>query len=568
MRQIYKRPVFAKRIVSFNEKYKGRKFQMLFCMLLMLALFNLSSCFLHYYKTNTTHQIDAETIQRLQSEEKVFILHSGKDIYLLTDVKVIDSTIEGNLSTLPAQYAKYVNPSPKKPNLFKGKNVAVVMCEVHLYTDRNDAKEMHVTLHMNDINRMDIYELDKGATNSSTVLSVIGVTIVSVAAIGIIYFLITCNCPQVYAYHANTSEFTGGLYSGAIYASLERTDYMPLRTIEPTDNQLHIKIGNVAGEEQFINEMRLLKVTHNSNEQVLLDRNGNTLVYENPVAPESATIGMNKNIKENLEMFDGKYYSFTNQSTEDNTSNIILDFKKPKGTSSGKLILKARNSSWSGYMFHQFESLFGNKYASWAKKKDQSDAKKMEQWEVDQTLPLMVYIKVGQQWKYIDYFAMPGNTAWRDMILQIDLADLRNEDHIEICLKTAYLLWDMDYAGMDFSQDQPYSAKYLTADKIERSDSTSQIASLSEHDKVYTHLNGNQYLDMQFEDSTKSSAGQSNSYFLVSSGYYHITREMTGTPQVNELKKFLAKGAFDKYSRQKFDGMLYAINKENKAIKN
>ena len=110
MKQIYKRSVFAKRIVSFNEKYKGRKFQMLFCMLLILALINLSSCFLHYYKTNTTQQIDAETIQRLQSEEKVFILHSGKDIFLLTDVKVIDSAIEGNLSTLPSQYAEYVNP--------------------------------------------------------------------------------------------------------------------------------------------------------------------------------------------------------------------------------------------------------------------------------------------------------------------------------------------------------------------------------------------------------------------------------------------------------------------------
>jgi len=41
-------------------------------------------------------------------------------------------------------------------------------------------------------------------------------------------------------------------------------------------------------------------------------------------------------------------------------------------------------------------------------------------------------MKQGDRWKYIDYFATPGNTAERDMIMEINLADFKNENHIQL----------------------------------------------------------------------------------------------------------------------------------------
>ncbi len=47
-------------------------------------------------------------------------------------------------------------------------------------------------------------------------------------------------------------------------------------------------------------------------------------------------------------------------------------------------------------------------------------------------------------------------------------------------------------------------------------------------------------------------ANNVSSYFLASGGYYHNLEPITGKTNYMELLKFKKKGAFDKFSREKY----------------
>ncbi|MEP6747936.1 MAG: hypothetical protein ABJB86_09435 [Bacteroidota bacterium] len=529
-----------------------RKFKKTGIALLLFITISLSSCFLHFYRTNTVHEIDAATIQKLQSADKYFILHTGNDVFVLKNIKINNEILDGDLDSSALIAKRYIHPDTSRTNRFSIANKSDVLYTVHLYTSTTPAPGGHINFPLNTITRVDVYELDKAATSASRVASIIGFTFLAAAVIGLIAVAVSCNCPQVYTNNGTESKFNGGLYSGAIYASLERTDYMPLHNMQAEGNRLHLQIGNIAGEEQLINELKLLKVTHPKEDEALMDRYGNILVYHQPVSAEVASAGENIYVTSEVSKEDNIFYSFTNNASVQNNSDVILNFKKPVGASSAKLIVKAKNSGWSGYLFHEFNALFGTYYPAWTEKKDKADPKEMQQWQLDQSLPLMVSIKDGGNWKYIDYFVTPGNTAERDMIMKINLAGLAHADHVQIRLQTAYMFWDLNYAAMDFSEENNYSTTVLNPIRIQKSDSTSQIEQLSQKDKNYTQLINQDYIVADFEE-TPATPNQGTSYFLLSSGYYHINKFYDAKPQLTKLKGFLEKGAFDKFSRQKFE---------------
>ena len=98
---------------------------------------------------------------------------------------------------------------------------------------------------------------------------------------------IACNCPQVSIQNGNQFEFKSGLYSGAVNANLERSDYLLLDNFASSTDSVKIRIDNVNGEQQYINRLQLLKVTHPAGTKVLVDRNGKIYSYKAPVTPLS-----------------------------------------------------------------------------------------------------------------------------------------------------------------------------------------------------------------------------------------------------------------------------------------
>jgi hypothetical protein len=491
---------------------KGKKKNI--ALLLVIAVV-LTSCFQHYFRTNTQENVDAAAVQKLLAADKYFIVHFGNTVKKLLNVSVTAEKLEADIDALSPEHAKYLDPNTEQTNRVKFKDKINTLAEVHLYTTQvYNVAQTHISILLSSLNRMDIYTFDAKATTSNHVLSIVGMVAGVFAVVGIIV-LISCNCPQVFVNNNGQYEFVSGVYSGAIYSSLERTDYLPLPSSAVSGNTFQLKIANVKNEEQFINREQLIQVSHPEGSAILIDRHGTVFSYDKPMAPVSAIINGQTDIKKQLASTDNDSYLFDGEKGEKGFSNVVLTFDKPFGTKKAKLVVHGGNSVWSGYIYHSFNDLFGSGYDKWKEAKDRSDPKEMEQWQTNQELPLMVYIEKNGRWELADYFAHTGNTASRDLIMELDVSKIQAEQ-VKIKLETVYQFWDLDFAGIDFSDNQSTISNLVNASSVIKSDGSEQKEALNQCDKQYCHLGTDENIVLQYP-VTPALNGNVTSYFLVSS---------------------------------------------------
>ena len=520
--------------------------------LMFLFVMGLSSCFLNFYRTNTKSSIDRAKMDSLRFDNKYFIIHFPGINKGLEQVSVTGDNISGKLVTLSPEHSKYLHPDPKdKKNRVKAKYKNSTLMEVHLYTNFAPQNgDSMFSAPVSSFNRADVYQLNKSATSGNHVLSTIGVAIGGIYVIGAIIVVATCNCPQVYVDNNGSYNFESGLYSGAVYSSLERMDYLPLTSVPSDAHDISFKISNQKNEEQFINQVQLVQVNHLPGVKVLPDRHGNMFSYENIASPLSASTNKDDDIKNLLMQTDDKYYSFDNNANKEGFSDLILSFDNPKGADKAKLIIHARNTYWGGLLHKEFINLFGGSFDKWKAKQEKADPVKLQKWQTDQALPLMVYIKTATGWRFVDYFPLIGNTASRDMIMEINTADIKQKN-IELKLETTYRFWDLDFAGIDYSTDQSFTKNIINPLSATKSDGTDQKEILINNDKKYTHLKDDESISFLYSVPATNSNTVS-SYFLASGGYYHNLEHITGKTNYAKLYKFRKKGAFDKFSRERY----------------
>jgi hypothetical protein len=486
--------------------------------------------------------------------------------------------LEADPKPLLSEHEAYLNPAKPSHNRYPVNFQDIVLNEVHLYSQAAMNDSSHLSIPLKDFDRLDVYEIDKKNTNKSTARSIVGITLTTAAAVGIIIAIAdenskptpaptpqTYSCsPQVYLTDSGQTELQGTLYSGALYASLERTDWLPLHMSGPAGNHLQITLQGKKEEDIFVHSVELMQVTHNDKEHALIDRKGQILMYKDPVAPEKTDIGHHQDAIQEIMARDGKYYSFTNHPKEEYSSDIVFEFRKPRGISTGKLIINAKNSWWSYYLFSQFKSLYGDSYPGLLLRKDKADPKKVLQCELDQFLPLLVSVKDKGKWKYVDYFPTSGNTRARDLIMNLDLSDFSNSDHVQIRLQTTFMFWDLDYAGMDFSQENSFQVSVIPASKEYKEQPGTGVASETCDDQTALEIKDGEKLKLQFEINGDRGYDSKNSFFLVGKGYYHDNTAFEGKPRYAELLRFMGKGAFDKYSREKFTDLVKNLHEQGK----
>jgi len=518
----------------------------------LLIMISFSSCFLTFYRTNSKPSIDSATASKLRSEKKHFIIHFSNTEKGFEDAYVSNDSLFGKIVPIPPSQTRYLHPkSGSNKNAVRHKYKDSTLMQVHLYINTALSENDSVfAASVSSFYRVDVYELNKGATTANHIVSVVGIVAATLLAAAFIGFLIECNCPQLYMENNGVYSFTSGLYSGAVYSTLERTDYLPLNTVPFDAKDISFKIANGKNEEQFINKVELMQVNHSKDINVLTDRHGNIFTYQKTVEPSSALTGGQNDMKGILKQTDEHYYSFNNDANEDGFSDVRLTFDKPANADHAKLIIHARNTYWGGLMHKEFVSYFGDDFEKWRAKQEQADPKDLEKWQTDQALPLMVYVKTNNGWKFVDYYQLVGNTASRDMIMKVDTKNIPGNS-IKIKLETAYRFWDLDFAGIDYSDDQNFTIAVIEPAQVLKSDSTDASGDLKTDDKQYAHLQNDQFISFRYSPP-QPAANTVASYFLVSGGYYHSIEQVTGKVNYNELFKFKNHGYFDKFSREKY----------------
>jgi hypothetical protein len=171
-----------------------------------------------------------------------------------------------------------------------------------------------------------------------------------------------------------------------------------------------------------------------------------------------------------------------------------------------------------------------------------------EQWSVEQGLPMKVFVETEAGWKYVDHFALTGNTASRDMIMEIDLTGVK-KDNVKIRIESAYQFWNLNMAAMDFSDNPNITSTVIDPAIVVKNNKDDNRDQLLKKDAAYTHLSDNDYVNIEY--NAPASTGNA-SFFLISTGYYHTKSSTGGKTDLQALLQFKEKGAFDRFSRSKF----------------
>ena len=149
---------------------------------LFLAALILTGCFQHYYKTNSNNTVDRALIEKLKVANKYFIIHYGDKIKGAVQVKTTNDVLEANLVPLPQEHSYYTHPKGNEENKMKIKRETNTLIEVHVYTNTTfSTDQTHIIIPISSINRLDIYEFDPEATRQNRFMSILGLTLGTLA---------------------------------------------------------------------------------------------------------------------------------------------------------------------------------------------------------------------------------------------------------------------------------------------------------------------------------------------------------------------------------------------------
>lgn len=516
-----------------------------------------------YYKV--THADSIEPVaDQIRNNSKYFIVHQGANAWHLAKIVLDNETevVTGTLEPLPKNHLQYLKTKPEGPNRIRTKDRPSIhrfspendpTYEVHFYiSEYLENENQQVTIPLSSITKIEIYDKDSRANTASTILTAVGVTAGFAVIIGVIVALTKSSCPFVYVWDGTSYRFTGEMFGGAIYSSLERNDFMPLPGFTPSNGVYQLKISNELMERQYTNFAELIVVEHPDTATVLLDKDGKVIPLLNITAPVRAVSESHLDYSTSVASRDKTAYAFDAENTlSKEFSSLTLTFKKPLHAGTGHLVINAKNSYWLDYVYGKFNEQFGTYFNTFSQAQKKRPADKINEWALEQGIPLSVYVMGKNGWEFADYFHVTGPLASRDMVMPIDLSNVKDE---EVCIKLecGFMFWELDYAGMDFSENIPVTISHVSANSAideKGFDVSSLLAATDTAYLVQPEVGNEVVLTYPMVPPGKNTR---QTVFLHSRGYYEYIREYTHLPNFITLSTFKKKEAFAKFSKEEY----------------
>ena len=536
-----------------------RKYRLTRWIAVLLAVVTLNvtqGCY--YFKVNTRHKPQPEEVSGLDQSGKDFIVHFNERTFRLIDVELNNQTVFGEMEELDSRIYN-IKVKPTGPNRYIKKasnNQSYILNEVHLYIDEYaDLGNDRISVPVSAIEKIEIYDKDTATTTGTWILGGLGVAAGIYLAMAIIVLIFKESCPFIYMYDGESYRFAGEIFSGAIQPGLERFDYLRLNGFKPVGDNYILKVTNEIKEIQHINLAQLKVVEHPEGTEVLMDKYGKIHTITDPVPASGIQTLAGTDVSEMVNKADDIAYPFNaTAGTTHTMDGVILQFDKPADCNRGKLIIRAKNSLWLEHVTAEFHSIFGGKYEKFSKRQSERPADFLRQMMFNQGIPLSVSVEKDAGWAPSDYYEIAGPMAFRDDVLEIDLSEIKGET-VRIKMESGFMFWELDYAAMDFTADQPLTVTTVSAQEA-TDENGLDISTLIRTDDNSYYVQpeiGNEAI-LTFPVPKYGSGNQT--VFLESKGYYHILREQEGRPDIQLAKSFRTPGRMQQFSREIYDRLV------------
>jgi len=535
---------------------------MIFTMIILAMVAGSFQGCMYYYKVKTIKPVPVSTVTQFDSTDKYLILHQGNSAWHLSKAVLGRGVLSGTLTELPPSRLQYRDNHPNRGNRYLKSEQNIILDQVHLY--HSDSSLLlfstgdEVKIDVSELLKAEIYTKASGRTTASWVVPAIGGTVLAAGLVVGIVAVTKQSCPLVYTRHDSSFCFSGEIFGGAIYASLERNDWLPLPGFEPVNKYYELKVANGLPEIQYINQAELCVATHAPGVSVLTDKAGTFHTIGGVQRPESALSAAGTDLRPKLDEKDQVNFQFDEipEMTGDTNAinSVVLTFNIPHEAANGKLVVRAGNSIWGDYIFGELTKLFGKRYEEFIEWQGKRSPEKTIQWLKDQQYPLMVSVETPSGWCFIDYFNMIGPLGARDLVMPVNLTGALLSSgtdgfrKIRIKLASGFKFWDLDYVAMDFSPDEAVTVTCL-APATAVTETGKDVASLlaGNDGKYYIQKKTGEEGLLTYR-AAPSDPGKVQSVFLHTKGYYTHVRNYQGPPDKERLQTFLTPGKFSRFS--------------------
>lgn len=465
------------------------------------------------------------------SEKTYYFIHGRNTAWQITNTSLSEGILSGRIANL--------EKAPEKGQV------------IHLYVAPDSAVTVNgdiISLPSANIAKMEVYKVDVGRT----IFAATGAASVAFMIVIVIAWLTKeMSCPFVYSETGTGISMEGEIYSGATAVPVERDDYLRLKSIKPVDGMYSIRITNEVKEIQNTNLAELLVIDHPRDVEVLVDKYGVAHSVRDIRQPASACNAYGRSLLSELSGCDNERYF--SEIRDDNLllDTISLSFDRPHDSSAAKLVISAKNTMWLDYMFARLSDMFGSRYDEWVKIRNKRSREYLQQWSLDQGIPLAVYIETSAGLEFVDYYNVPGPARDKRDILAIDLSGVTG-DSVNVKLVSGVMFWDFDYAGMDFSGDINLARTAVSLENA--ADETGKdVASLLLRDDdrylVQPDINNEARLEFKVPPQTP---GTERAVFLHSKGNYQPVRDAGGKPDMDLLVSMRRPGMFIRFTKDHF----------------
>jgi hypothetical protein len=529
--------------------------------LLAFAMINLTIGCRNYFKI-TSSPNSSEKISDLNQSGKSIIVHYNNSKWTLIDVEVKNNEVSGIIKDYNmTPTLKPVRPNRSNRYLTRAShNQRFLLNEVHLYLNELAVNyNTRISIPLTAITRIDIYDKDTGATAGSWFAGILGGTVAFVGVAVVIIALTKESCPFIYTWDGENYDYAGEIYSGSIHKPLERNDYLKLPTY-PGQESYSLKISNEAQEIQHTNLLELLVIDHAQNTKVLVDKYGRTATMQNPVTPLKATNLAGEDVTAMVSSKDNLFYQSSSAVPDPPLKDgVIMEFPGQGDAKTAKLVINAKNSILLDLMLGQFYDLFGSAFKRYMKKQEKASASVLQQWTLDQDIPLKLYIERGGQWEFVDYYNIAGPMKFKDDVLSIPLKG--NETYpLRVKLEFGNLLWEIDYAAIDYSPEQPLTIRELPV-KTAVSEVQKNVAGLLVRDDIKYCNQPTTENQAVVTFDLPGQTEQARTVILHSKGWYQVLRNPSGKPDIEYLKTFRQPGRFNQFVNEQVRKMEQLVSR-------
>jgi hypothetical protein len=481
------------------------------------------------------------------------ILHYKDFQIYLNQIKLTQTAIEGDV-------AQFFNIAGEPDNSIHDQAQAL---EAHIYLESLEVSQVEngkvLQIPFNTIHTVKLYDVNAGKTILTYVAIGGGICAIAAVTVMIVALAEKQSCPFIYAYDGKTYDFVGEIFSGAIYPNLERNDYLPLYSIKPVDGKYSLQITNEVKEIQHTNLMELCIVDHPVNTRVLFDRNGTPFTMGTLQLALSCIAPNGRDVSVLTNAADSLTYT-TNETRPDQVmDSLVFTFNRVPEANKAKLFIRAKNLFWLDYVYGQFLDLFGDKIKAWNASRQSIPREKILEWCRKQGLLLMVYVDEGKGWRPVDYCDEVGPMALRNLVIPVTLAELP-EKTIRVKLEFGARFWEVDYAAIDYSAQQPVTVTTSPAKSAFDGTGGSVLDKIKSDDKNYydqPHIGDRATITFS---ALANCPSKTRTVFLHSKGYYDILRNPGGKPDLAYLQRFRKPGEMVRFANDR----LKVINEETK----